>query len=126
MHSDGAKSQVCIFQKICTKVSQTLLSLPSTREKNFSFHFKRNNLTIHVVSFYKTYCTCSLSSIRQDPTVESGKKFKNSFGLLELEIAVLGCFLRKKGHVPLGITKFTPTKMTMSLEMLLRTTLGIL
>jgi hypothetical protein len=30
--------------------------------KNFSFHFKHYNLSIHVVNFCKTFCTCSLSS----------------------------------------------------------------
>jgi hypothetical protein len=33
------------------------------------------------------------------------KVFKNSFGPLELEMAALGCFLRKKGHGPLKINQ---------------------
>jgi hypothetical protein len=43
-------------------------------EKNFSFHFKRYNLTILEVKCRKTFCTCSPSSLVQDPTVESAKK----------------------------------------------------
>jgi hypothetical protein len=75
------------------------MSLPGTREKNFSFYFKCNYLTIRVVKFCETFYTCSPSSQGQDPTVESAKnkKIKNSFGLLKQEMAVLGCFLRKKG-----------------------------
>jgi hypothetical protein len=74
------------------------LSLPGSREKNFSFHFKRNYLTIRVVKFCEMFCTYSPSSLGQDPTVESAKqKLKNSFGPLQQEMAVLGCFLRKEG-----------------------------
>jgi hypothetical protein len=47
-----------------------LLSLPGTVEKNFSFYFKRYNLTIRVVNFFETFCTCSPSSLVQDPTVK--------------------------------------------------------
>jgi hypothetical protein len=47
-----------------------------TREKSFSFHFKRYNLTIHAVNFCETFCTCSPSSLGQDPMVEKAKKFK--------------------------------------------------
>jgi hypothetical protein len=44
------------------------------------------------------FCTCSPSSLGQDLVVESAEKnFKNSFGPLQQEMAVLGCFLRKKG-----------------------------
>jgi hypothetical protein len=53
---------------------QSLLSLPRTVEKNFFFHFKRYNLTIRAVKYRKTFCTCSSSSLVQDPTVESAKK----------------------------------------------------
>jgi hypothetical protein len=42
-------------QKICTTGGQSLLSLLGTVEKNFSFHFKRYNLTIHVVNFFETF-----------------------------------------------------------------------
>jgi hypothetical protein len=44
------------------------------RRKNFSFHFKRFNLAIHVVNFFETFCTCSPNSLGQDPMVESAKK----------------------------------------------------
>jgi hypothetical protein len=54
-------------------------------EKNFSFHFKRYNLTIRAVK-----------SLVQDPRVESAKIVKkNSFLLLELEMTDLERFLRK-------------------------------
>jgi hypothetical protein len=55
-------------------VGQSLLSLLGTVEKNFSFHFKHYNLTIRAVKCRKTFCTCSPSSLVQDPTVESAKK----------------------------------------------------
>jgi hypothetical protein len=51
-----------------------LLSLLGTREKNFSFHFKRYYLTIHAVKFCEMFCTCSPSSLGQDPIVESTKR----------------------------------------------------
>jgi hypothetical protein len=76
--------------------SQSLLSLPGTVEKNFSFNFKHYNLTIRVVKCHEMFCTCSLSSLVQDPTVESAKKVKkNSFGLLMLEMVELERFWRK-------------------------------
>jgi hypothetical protein len=53
---------------------QSLLSLPGTVEKNFSFNFKRYNLTIRAVKCRETFCTCSPSSLMQDPTIESAKK----------------------------------------------------
>ena len=98
MHYDGAKAQSCIVQKICTTSGQSLLSLPGRSKKNFSFHFKHFNLTIHVVKCRKKFCTCSPSSLGQDPIVETWK-CKNvktiSFLLLELELADLKRFLRK-------------------------------
>jgi hypothetical protein len=44
--------------------------------KNFSLHFKRYNLTIWMVNFCETFFSCSPSSLGQDPTVESAKKYK--------------------------------------------------
>jgi hypothetical protein len=58
----------------CFMGSQSLMSLSSTVEINFSFHFKHYNLTIRVVNFGKTFCTCSPSSLGQNPTVECAKK----------------------------------------------------
>jgi hypothetical protein len=61
---------------------QSLLSLPGTVEKNFSFHFKRYNLTIRAVNFFETFCTCSTSSLVQDLTVKITKiekKFRFSY-----------------------------------------------
>jgi hypothetical protein len=43
-------------------------------EKNFSFHFKHYNLTIRVVKCRETFCTCSPSSLVQDPMIKSEKK----------------------------------------------------
>jgi hypothetical protein len=50
------------------------MSLLGTVEKDFSFHFKRYNLTIRAVNFCETFCICSPSSLGQDPIVESAKK----------------------------------------------------
>jgi hypothetical protein len=51
-----------------------------------------------VINFCEAFCTFSSNSLWQDLTAESAKK-KNPFGLLELEVAVLGYFLRKKAMV---------------------------
>jgi hypothetical protein len=76
---------------------QTLLSMLSISKKNFSFHFKRYNLTIRAVNFFETFCACSPSSLRQDPTVRIPKKdlFLFLFLFLELEMVDLSIFLRK-------------------------------
>jgi hypothetical protein len=66
--------------------------------KEFTFHFKHNYLTIRAVKFCEFFCTCSLSSLGQDPTIESAKKkFFNSFGLVQPRMAILGWFLGKRG-----------------------------
>jgi hypothetical protein len=77
-HYDGAKPQSCIVEKICTTGGQSLLSLPGTVEKNFSSHFKHYNLTIRAVNFCETFWTCSCSSLGQDLTVKSAKKWKKN------------------------------------------------
>jgi hypothetical protein len=69
VHWDGGKHQVCIVQKICPKGSQTLLSLTGARE---NFFFSTSNVIIS--QSCKTFCTCSPSSLGQDPTAESAKK----------------------------------------------------
>jgi hypothetical protein len=74
VHYDGAKPQNCIVEIFCTMGYQSLLSLLGTMEKNFSFHFKRYNLTIRVVKCGETFCTCSPSSLVQDPIVKNAKK----------------------------------------------------
>jgi hypothetical protein len=74
MHYNGAKPQNCVVEIFCTTGGQSLLSLPGTMEKYFSFHFKSYNLTIRAVKCRKTFCTCSPSSLVQDPTVEKAKK----------------------------------------------------
>jgi hypothetical protein len=95
VHYDGAKPQNYIVEIFCTMGSQSLLSLLSTSKKNFSFHFKRYNLTLRLVNFFETFCTFSPSSLEQDPTVKIPKKDFFSFLLLELEMTDLSIFLRK-------------------------------
>jgi hypothetical protein len=74
VHYDGAKPQNCIVENFCTTGGQSLLSLPGTVEKNFSLNFKCYNLTIHAAKCRETFCTCSPSSLVQDPIVKSEKK----------------------------------------------------
>jgi hypothetical protein len=74
VHDNGAKAQSCVVQKFYTMGGQSLLYLPGTVEKNFSFYFKRYDLTIRAVKCWETFCTCSPSSLVQDPTVESETK----------------------------------------------------
>jgi hypothetical protein len=51
-------------------------------------------------TFAKTFCTCSPSSLGQDLMVKNEIfYFYFSFGLLELEMAVLRCSLREKTFV---------------------------
>jgi hypothetical protein len=76
VHYDGAKPQSCLVENFCTMGGQSLLSLLGTVEKNFSLNFKRYNLTIRAVNFCKTFWTCSCSSLGQDLTVKSAKKWK--------------------------------------------------
>jgi hypothetical protein len=49
--------ETCFFAK-----NGKLLSLPGTKGK-------KNYFPIHVVNFYKTFCTCSPSSLAQDLTI---------------------------------------------------------
>jgi hypothetical protein len=88
-----------MVEKFCTTGGQSLLSLPGIVEENFSFHFKRYTLTICVVNFFETYCTCSPSSLVQDPTVKSPKIDIFPFLLTEVEMADLSIFLRKMTFV---------------------------
>jgi hypothetical protein len=89
-----------MVEKFCTTGGQSLLSLPGIVEENFSFHFKRYTLTICVVNFFETFCTCSPSSLVQDPTIKIQKiEEKNPFLLIELEMANLSNFLRKMTFV---------------------------
>jgi hypothetical protein len=55
---------------------------------------KTSLFPICAVNFCKTFCTCSPSSLRQDLIVKNEEKKKNcfSFGLLELEMAILNVF----------------------------------
>jgi hypothetical protein len=56
-----------------------------------------------MVNFCETFCTCSPSSLGQDPTVENAKEWKKSFELLELKMGDLECFFEKNGFGPLGV-----------------------
>ena len=76
MHWDGAKPQVYVVQKICTKGGQTLLFLSGTRKLII-----RCNLTNNAVGFCKTLYTCSPSSLGQDPTVEEKESKENKIHL---------------------------------------------
>jgi hypothetical protein len=73
VHYDGAKLQSCIVEKICATGGQSLLSLAGIVEKNFSFHFKHYNLTIHAVNFFETFCTCFSSSLGKNLTFKNSK-----------------------------------------------------
>jgi hypothetical protein len=109
VHYNGAKAQSCIVQFFCAKGGQSLLSLLGTVEKNFSLHFKRYNLTICAVNFYETFCTCSPSSLGQDPTVESEKS--DFFFIWASSGRVLfGGFFEKNGLGPLGVKDFVRAK----------------
>jgi hypothetical protein len=88
--------KIVYFKKFAPKV----VNLVGHKEKNFFFHFKHYNLTICVVNFYETFCTCSLCSLRQDLTILKCKiNTFFSFGLLELKMAILKCFLKEKAFV---------------------------
>jgi hypothetical protein len=74
-----------------------LLVLPSTRKKSYSF-------PICAVNFCKTFCTCSPSSLRQDLIIKNAKEqflffYIFSFGLPELKMVDLRCFLKEKNFV---------------------------
>jgi hypothetical protein len=104
VHYDGAKPQNCVVKFFCTKVDQILLSLLSTREKSFSFHFKHYNLTIRAVNFFETFCTCSPRILGQDLMVKIAKRsFFSSFLLLELELAEFEHFFVENDLRPLGV-----------------------
>jgi hypothetical protein len=106
VHYNGAKPQNCIVEKFCTTGSQSLLSLPGTSKNNFSFHFKRYNLTICAVNVFETFCTCSPSSLGQDLRVRFPIfYFLFLFLLLELEMADLSIFLRKMTFVLQGLNR---------------------
>jgi hypothetical protein len=61
-------------------------------EKNFSFHFKRYNLTILAVNFFEFFFTCSPSNLVQDSTVRIPKIDFFPFFLIELKMADLSIF----------------------------------
>jgi hypothetical protein len=84
VHYDGAKPQNCIVEIFCTTGGQSLLYLLGTVEKNYSFHFKRYNLTIRVVNFFEAFYTCFPSILVQDPMVKIPK----------IEFNFLFCLLR--------------------------------
>jgi hypothetical protein len=60
------------FKKVSTKALKPCWPC-RVEEKRISFHFKYDYLTIHAVKFCDLFCTCSPSSLGQDPTIESAK-----------------------------------------------------
>jgi hypothetical protein len=76
VNNDGAKPQNLIAEIFCSMGGQSLLSLLGIVEKNFFFHFKHYNLSIRAVKCHETFCTCSSSSLVQDPTAEGAKSEK--------------------------------------------------
>jgi hypothetical protein len=46
------------------------------KEKNFSFHFKCYNLTIHAINFFESFCIYSPSSLGLDLMVKIAKQRK--------------------------------------------------
>jgi hypothetical protein len=61
---------------------------------------KDSSFPIRVVNFFETFCTYLPNSLKQDLIVKIAKIiYIFSFGLLELEMAVLRFFLRKKAFV---------------------------
>jgi hypothetical protein len=100
VHDNGAKAQSCVVQNFCTTGGQSLLSLLGTVKKNFSFHFKRYNLTIRVVKCRETFCTCSPSSLVQL------KVKKSEFFFIWASWAPngrFGAFFEKNTLGPLGV-----------------------
>jgi hypothetical protein len=74
VHYDGAKAQSCIVQKNLHHKQSKSAVLVGHSGKNFSFYFKRYNLTIRAVNFFGTFCTSSPNSLEQDPLVKIPKK----------------------------------------------------
>ena len=105
VHYNSVKPQNCIVEKFCTKGGQSLLSLLGTRKKNFSFHFKRYNLTICAVNFFETFCTCSPSSLGQDLMVKIAKINLKKFIWASFRVrnGKFEHFLEKNDLCPLGV-----------------------
>jgi hypothetical protein len=73
------KLKVAKFPNFAPKVVKVYCPCWAQDKKNFSFHFKRYNLTICEVNFFETFCTCSLNSLGQDITVKITIFFKFFF-----------------------------------------------
>ena len=88
------------FKKLSPKAIKPCWPCWAQDKKNFSFHFKRNYLTIHVVKFCEFFCTCSPSSLEQDPTIESAKRNNLiHLGLFNQKWQFWGGFWEKRGQV---------------------------
>lgn len=61
-------------------------------QKHFAFHLKRYNLSIHVVNFYESFCTCISSIQKQDAMTKNTKQERSVILVFALEMAVLKCF----------------------------------
>jgi hypothetical protein len=108
VHYNGANLQNYIVESFCTTSGQSLLSLLGTVEKNFPFHFKHHNLTICAVNYRKTFCTCFPSSLGQDPTVESAKRWKKFIWASWARNGRFGAFFEKNTLGPLGVKQNSP------------------
>jgi hypothetical protein len=90
------KTSILCSSKVLHQRRSNSVVPPKHRRKNFYFHFKRYNLTIHAVNFCEFFCTSLPSSLGQDLIVECEKININKFGLLELKMSYLGCFFWEK------------------------------
>jgi hypothetical protein len=100
--------------------NSALLSVPGTREKKFSSNFKHYNLTIRVVNFYKTFCTCSPSSLGQDPMVESARKTSSFFiWTTQARNGNFGVFFEKKAPIQNSAPKMPSIVGPMNWDLLL-------
>jgi hypothetical protein len=101
VHWDGAKtSKLCTSNFFNRRWSNSDVPLGQKKKKHF-FHFKRYNLIIRAVNFCETFCTCSLTARSYNWKCKRVIFF--SFGLLNLEVAVFGVLLEKKGLCLLGV-----------------------
>jgi hypothetical protein len=60
-----------------------------------------------VVNFCETFCTCSLSSLKHDHTVESARKWDNFICTSWARNGRFGVFFEKNGLGPLGVKNVT-------------------
>ena len=101
--------QWCQTPKFCSwnflhQGNQRLLSLPSTRKKIFSFHFKLYNLTVHAINFFELFSHIFLAVYGKILQLKL-QFFIFLFRILELEMADLSNILRKMTFVFYGLNQ---------------------